>query len=275
MSNITKRNSLSELMADKAGLSRDTFLETVKSICMPEKHEATTEELVAFLMVANKLDLNPFTKEIYAIKNKFGKISYVVSVDGWLHMINRNPAFNGMSFDFQRDGAQLISVTCKMHRKDRDHAVEVTEFLSECEVPPHRDKYTGQEKPGPWQQYPARMLRHRAMIQAARYAFSFAGIIDDEEACDRYIVAEEIISPDSLDEEQVECIKKYVEKYPDAVSYCLTRCNVERIEDIPSRMYNSVLEYLDGESKAGELTPKDDTCSTNSASSATSGQTPH
>jgi hypothetical protein len=33
-----------------------------------------------------------------------------------------------------------------------------------------------------WKQWPARMLRHKATIQAARYAFGFAGIMEQDEA---------------------------------------------------------------------------------------------
>jgi hypothetical protein len=35
---------------------------------------------------------------------------------------------------------------------------------------------------GPWATHPKRMLRHKAMIQCARIAFSFAGIYDQDEA---------------------------------------------------------------------------------------------
>ena len=34
----------------------------------------------------------------------------------------------------------------------------------------------------PWKQWPSRMLRHKATIQAARYAFGFSGIVDQDEA---------------------------------------------------------------------------------------------
>src|SRR3954470_23204855 len=33
-----------------------------------------------------------------------------------------------------------------------------------------------------WAKWPARMLRHKAVIQAARMAFGFAGIVDPDEA---------------------------------------------------------------------------------------------
>ena len=33
----------------------------------------------------------------------------------------------------------------------------------------------------PWKRWPRRMLRHKALIQAARIAFGFAGIYDEDE----------------------------------------------------------------------------------------------
>ena len=42
-----------------------------------------------------------------------------------------------------------------------------------------------QQNKEPWQKWPSRMLRHKAAIQAGRYAFGLSGIIDPDEA-DRY-----------------------------------------------------------------------------------------
>ncbi|MGL4675132.1 MAG: recombinase RecT, partial [Wohlfahrtiimonas sp.] len=54
----------------------------------------------------------------------------------------------------------------------------------ECYRPPFTGNSNG--KPytvnGPWQSHPKRMLRHKAMIQCARLAFSFTGIYDEDEA---------------------------------------------------------------------------------------------
>jgi hypothetical protein len=49
--------------------------------------------------------------------------------------------------------------------------VEVTEYLAEC-----------RQGTDPWKKWPARMLRHKAAIQAIRYAFGFSGIVDPDEA---------------------------------------------------------------------------------------------
>ena len=58
----------------------------------------------------------------------------------------------------------------KMFRKDRAHPITVTEYMAEC----RRDTDT-------WRKWPARMLRHKAAIQAARYAFGFSGIYEEDE----------------------------------------------------------------------------------------------
>jgi len=159
-------------MAHRFGMERAAFEATLKKTIMPADREATNEQVAAFLVVANQYDLNPFTKEIFAFPSRGGGIQPVVSVDGWLKIINSHPEFDGMEFEDHLGAASnLEAVTCKMYRKDRTHPVEVTEYMSEC----RRDTDT-------WKKWPARMLRHKATIQAARYAFGFSGIVDPDEA---------------------------------------------------------------------------------------------
>lgn len=126
---------------------------------------ASQEQTVALLIVADQYGLNPFTKEIYAFPAKGGGIVPVVGIDGWLRIINEQPQFDGM--EFQQDDE---SCTCKIHRKDRTHPIEVTEYHDEC----YRET-------DPWKKSPKRMLRHKAIIQCARVAFGFGGIHDEDE----------------------------------------------------------------------------------------------
>ncbi len=90
----------------------------------------------------------------------------MVGVDGWTRIINNHEAFDGMEFEQDAE-----SCTCKIYRKDRGHPTVVTEYMTEC----RRDT-------GPWKSHPRRMLRHKAMIQAARLAFGYGGIYDQDEA---------------------------------------------------------------------------------------------
>jgi phage recombination protein Bet len=161
-------------MATRFGMEPAAFESTVRATCIkPDKtgRTATREEFAAFLLVAKEYGLNPLTKEIYAFADR-GGIVPVVGVDGWANIINSHPAFDGMEFvDHADDKGQIGAITCRMHRKDRSHPIEATEYLAECK--------RGTE---PWSKWPRRMLRHKAMIQAARYAFGFAGIYDPDEA---------------------------------------------------------------------------------------------
>ncbi len=168
------KSSVLLAMADRYGMTAQAFEATVRATCMPggKEQSVTREQFAAFLLVAKEYGLNPLTKEIYAFPDKRGGITPIVGIDGWANIINSHPAFDGMEFADTIDAANNVSaITCRMHRKDRAHPTEATEYLIECR---------GQTDP--WRRWPRRMLRHKAMIQAARYAFGFAGIYDRDEA---------------------------------------------------------------------------------------------
>lgn len=165
---IHERKPLMVEMADKYGLQPEEFSATVRKTC--GMGNASPEEFAAFIMVAKEYDLNPLLKEIYAFPAKGGGIVPIVSIDGWVNLVNSHPACDGFEFEFEHtENGELISCTCRMHRKDRGRPVTVTEYLSEC--------VRGTD---PWKMK-HRMLRHKAMIQAARYAFGFSGIYDEDE----------------------------------------------------------------------------------------------
>jgi hypothetical protein len=91
----------------------------------------------------------------------------VVGVDGWSRIINEHPQCDGIEFKDAEDGSWC---ECTIHRKDRAHPTRCTEYMSEC-----------RRKTAPWDSHPARMLRHKTIIQCARMAFGFA-LKDPDEA---------------------------------------------------------------------------------------------
>lgn len=140
------------------------LVQTLKATAF--KGNATDAQFNALMIVSTQYGLNPFTKEIYAFPDKNNGITPVVGVDGWARIINSHPQFDGMEF-----ASDSESCTCKIYRKDRNHPTTVTEYLEECK-----------RNTQPWDSHPRRMLRHKAMIQAARLAFGFGGIYDEDEA---------------------------------------------------------------------------------------------
>lgn len=155
-------------MSGRYGMEPAAFEATLRAtVC---KGNVSREEFAAFLLVAKEYGLNPMTKELYAFPAKGGGIQPIVSIDGWARIINDHPMFDGMDFEDVREGEDLIAITCRMHRKDRSRSIEATEYMAEC-----------RRSTDVWKTWPRRMLRHKAMIQCARYAFGFSGIVDPDE----------------------------------------------------------------------------------------------
>lgn len=155
-------------MSGRYGMEPAAFEATLRAtVC---KGNVSREEFAAFLLVAKEYGLNPMTKELYAFPAKGGGIQPIVSIDGWARIINDHPMFDGMEFEDVREGDDLIAITCRMHRKDRSRSIEATEYMAEC-----------RRSTDVWKTWPRRMLRHKAMIQCARYAFGFSGIVDPDE----------------------------------------------------------------------------------------------
>lgn len=158
--------TLANNLASKLGMGDvgQELVTTLKATAF--KGNASDAQFTALMIVANQYSLNPWTREIYAFPDKNNGIVPVVGVDGWARIVNENPQFDGMDFEFSDD-----SCTCIIYRKDRNHPIRVTEYMNECK--------RGTQ---PWQSHPKRMLRHKAMIQAARLAFGYGGIFDQDEA---------------------------------------------------------------------------------------------
>ena len=134
-------------------------------------------EMVALLVVAMTYNLNPFTREIYALFDERERVIPAVGVDGWLRIINTQPGFDGMEFRYAEKAIKnTVSqgcpewIECCIFRKDRAHPIVVREYLVE------NYRETSQ-----WNTKTRRMLRHKAMIQGARYAFGLVGIFEPDE----------------------------------------------------------------------------------------------
>ena len=168
MKPVPKASALT-VMASRVNVEPEKLLATLKETVFKK---ATNNELMALVIVANEYGLNPFLKEIYAFPAKGGGIVPVVGIDGWISMMNRQPEFDGIEFEFvEGKEGKPISCTAIIYLKGRGHHVKLTEYMDEC--------YRNTE---PWNAMPRRMIRHKALIQAARVAFGFSGIQDEDEA---------------------------------------------------------------------------------------------
>ena len=163
-------NSVLVRLGQHYGVDPDKMVTTLKATAF--RGDVSMEQLMALCIVSEQYGLNPWTKEIFAFPDRNNGIVPVVGVDGWARIINSNPQFDGMDFvDGPTDGNGIPEwIECKVFRKDRGHPICAKEYFSEV-----------RRETGPWKSHPRRMLRHKAMIQAARIAFGFAGIYDQDE----------------------------------------------------------------------------------------------
>lgn len=190
-----------EKFGDKFGLDPEAMVQTLKATCFRgQKADAppiTNEQLAMLLIVADQYNLNPFTKEIYAYPDKNGGIVAVVSIDGWIRIINEHEQFDGMQIVESENVVQDQSTSkykhkpcfewmeCTIFRKDRQHHQPITEYFDEVYRPAlYLKNNAGEwyEVATPWQSHTKRMMRHKTIIQAGRVTFGFAGIYDEDEA---------------------------------------------------------------------------------------------
>ena len=236
------------IMATKYNLDQEKFLQTIKNtVIRPSKdgREATMEEIAAFLIVANKYGLDPFTNEIYAYPSKKGGIVPVVGVDGFVRKINNHKEFDGMEITFSdetitMEGARECPEWCevKLYRKGISRPIVVREYLDEV--------FRKLDYTNPWQTHTKRMLRHKTIIQAGRAAGFLTGVYDEDEA--QRILEAEIVEPAQLT------------KKPDVViPEAITDKSQESKPEIPATRLSTEAQQKAIHTLAGKIYGKDET----------------
>lgn len=129
-------------------------------------------ELAMFLELCKASGLNPFKKEAWCIKAG-NRAQIMVGLNGYLKIANSHPQFDGMEIMLDsNEKGELVSATCKVHRKDRKYPSTGIAFMREYR----------KETPI-WKQMPSVMLGKVAKCIAIREAFPLetAGTYAEEE----------------------------------------------------------------------------------------------
>ena len=186
MENPVSKESTSLIVriADKFGVDPTKMMGTLKATAFRQRDNSdiTNEQMMALLIVADQFGLNPFTRELFAYNDR-GAVVPVVSVDGWVRLINSHRDYDGVEFRYSDDERKLENgkncpewCEVSIYRKSLGRPITISEYLDEVYVQSRGGK------PTPWQSHPRRMLRWKTLIQGARVAFGFAGIYDEDEA---------------------------------------------------------------------------------------------
>lgn len=196
--------SLIEYFATKAGIAPDKYFEALRSVPFVNCPNITREEMTGVLLLAKKLDLDPFSKEIYAIPGRNdGPVVPVIAFDGWMKILLRQPTFDGME---TLPSDEMIEVDgyprkvhawceCVIYDKERSHPIRVREYFEEVMHPRYFRTNKGSvmlDQNSPWVRMPWRMLRAKTVIQAVRNAYPVGGF--------------EVMSEDEVEEATAEAV---------------------------------------------------------------------
>lgn len=158
----------------------------------------TDEEFLLFAQHCKGTGLNPFKKEVWAIKAG-NRLQIMTGLNGFLAIANSHPLFDGMEVEVD-DDAKPTKATCRVYRKDRKYPAVGVAIMAEY------------RKDTPiWKQMPRVMLTKCAKSIALREAFpqELNGIYTDDEMPPQY-AAPEPTSGTQADSAQ-EARDKYVE----------------------------------------------------------------
>ena len=155
------------------------------------KRLMTSQEITYFMALCQARKLNPFTKEIYAIKYKSeNPAQFVVSKDAILKRAVLHPDYNGKESGvivknletgnkeykegtyYDEEEEKLVGGWCRVYRKNIDKPEFSAVKLSEVD-----------KKQSVWLSSPATMVEKVAKVRALREAFveDFAGMYEEDE----------------------------------------------------------------------------------------------
>lgn len=119
------------------------------------------QTILALLRLARENGLDPLKEEVALALYEDTHWQAYITVQGYSKILNRHPAFDGISFAQSEENSNGIPLwmECTIYRKDRSQPTKVREYFEEVKA-----------EQAIWQKMPRRMLRHRVMQQCARLA---------------------------------------------------------------------------------------------------------
>ena len=118
----------------------------------------TDQEFTLFAEHCKSTGLNPFKKDVWAIKAG-NRLQIMTGINGFLAIANSHPQFDGMQVEVDNDEKPTKAI-CRVYRKDRKFPAEGVALMKEY----------GKDTPI-WRQMPRVMLTKVAKSIAIREAF--------------------------------------------------------------------------------------------------------
>lgn len=168
----------------------DEQTKLIKATIMSGQTDPTDNDLALFGMICQRMGLDPFSKQIYAIERK-GRWTFQVSIDGLRAIAERTGVYAGSDEPLYDEGLDLFSFEESGRKIPKVCKVTVWKIAGGVRCPfvgIARYSESKQNTPN-WSQMPAHMLAVRAEAHALRKAFpqvkqmeEYASVIEQEVA---------------------------------------------------------------------------------------------
>jgi phage recombination protein Bet len=176
-------------------------IQLIRDMCAKD---CTENEFLLLMQLAKTYQLDPFTKQIWAVKYGQNPAQIFCGRDGYLAIAHRSGKFDGMDAGTKTgENGELIG-WCRVYRRDMSHPFSVEVYASEYS--------TGRNL---WKDKPRTMIQKVAEAQCLRRAFSISGLYSPEEI-------------DTGDQAE----PRYVGEVPAATPTSCEECGVPVPEDI-------------------------------------------
>jgi len=141
-------------------------IQLIRDMCA---RDCTDNEFLLLMQLARTYQLDPFTRQIWAVKYGQNPAQIFCGRDGYLAIAHRSGVFDGMDAGSRMEGDELVG-WCKVYRRDMSHPFSVEVYASEYS--------TGRNL---WKDKPRTMIQKVAEAHALRRAFSISGLYSPEE----------------------------------------------------------------------------------------------
>jgi phage recombination protein Bet len=148
-------------------------IQLIRDMCAKD---CTENEFLLLMQMARTYQLDPFAKQIWAVKYPNAPAAIFCGRDGFIAIAHRNGNFDGMESGTRTDENDELIGWCRVYRKDMSHPFVVEVPFSE---------YVQRNKQGEvtkfWREKPKTMITKVAESHALRRAFGISGLYSPEE----------------------------------------------------------------------------------------------
>ena len=148
-------------------LSNEDSLRVIKEMFAKGCNDS---EFAVLLELARRYRLDPFSRQIWAVKYGNEDAKIFCGRDGYLAIAHRSPYFDGMESGTLRDADGELIGWCRVHRSDMKVPFYVQVYASEYST-----------KKSLWLSKPRTMIQKVAEAQCLRRAFDMSGFYDPVE----------------------------------------------------------------------------------------------